>query len=140
VSLQYYPIDRYGTKDNGNVVNITDKDGNVIISDKDIVSCESGTVTPKSDKGGTTAVMIYYLRIGITDEARQRYKEATKKISEYPDGENYLNVTVSGLNVNKSVIYSEMDTNTVSLSSSAGGGIFYFHTKHIIDNFVLQRS
>ena len=140
VSLQYYPIDRYGTKDNGNVVNITDKDGNVIISDKDIVCCESGTVTPKSDKGGTTAVMIYYLRIGITDEARQRYKEATKKISEYPDGENYLNVTVSGLNVNKSVIYAEMDTNTVSLSSSAGGGIFYFHTKHIIDNFVLQRS
>jgi len=31
-----------------------------------------------------------------------------------------------------------MDTNTISLSSSLGGGIFYFHIKQIIDNFVLQ--
>ena len=137
VFVQYYPVDRYGGKDNGNVVNITDKDGNVIISDKDIVSCESGATTPKSDKGGTVAVMTYYLQIGITDEARQRFKAATKKISEYPDGENYLNVTVSGLDVNKSVIYAEMDTNTISLSSALGGGMFYFHIKQIIDKFVL---
>jgi len=34
-------------------------------------------------------VMTYYLQIGITDEARERYKEATKKISEYPDFEKY---------------------------------------------------
>jgi len=136
VFVQFYPVDRYGTKDNGNVVNITDKDGNVIISDKDIVSCESGIAPPPD--GPSVAVISYYLKIGITDEARQRYKEATKKISEYPDGENYLNVTVSGLNVNKSAIYAEMDTNTISLSSSLGGGIFYFHIKQIIDNFVLQ--
>ena len=138
VSLKYYSIDRYGTKVNGNIVNITDKDGNVIISDKDIVSCESGSHSISAENGPAPAVMVNYLSIGITDEARQRFKEATKKISEYPDGENYLNVTVSGVNVNKSVIYAEMDTNTISLSSSVGGEMFYFHTKRIIDNFVLQ--
>ena len=140
VFVQYYSVDRYGTKDNGNIVNITDKDGNVIISDKDIVSCESGSHSISAENGPTPAVMVNYLSIGITDEARQRFKEATKKISEYPDGENYLNITVSGVNVNKSVIYAEMDTNTISLSSSAGGEMFYFHIKRIIDNFVLQGS
>lgn len=136
VFVQYYPIDRYGSMDNGSVVNITDKDGNVLISDKDIVSCESGVVSPQSDKGGTTAVISYYLQIGITDEARKRFKEATMKISEYPNGENYLNVTVSGLKVNTSFIYSEMDTNIISLSSTTGGGIFYNYVKQLIDRVI----
>ena len=137
VFVQYYPVDRYGSMDNGSVVNITDKDGNVLISDKDIVSCESGAVSSQPDKGGTTAVMVYYLQIGITDEARERFKEATKKISEYPNGENYLNVTVSGLHVNTSYIYSEMDTHTISLSSSAGGSVFYNYIERLINRVVL---
>ena len=140
VFVQYYPVDRYGSMDNGSVVNITDKDGNVLISDKDIVSCESGVVSPQSDKGGTTAVISYYLQIGITDEARERFKEATMKISEYPNGENYLNVTVSGLNVNTSFIYSEMDTNTISFSSSTGGGIFYNYIEQLIDRVIFLNN
>jgi len=140
VSLQYYPIDRYGTKDNGNVVNITDKDGNVIISDKDILSCETGGRVSESEiETDVPAVTDSYMRIGITDEARQRLKEATRKISGYSNGENYLSVTVSGLNVSKSHIYTEMDTDTINLSTSLGGGMFYFHIKQVIDKFVLAK-
>jgi len=138
VFVQYYPVDRYGSMDNGSIVNITDKDGNVLISDKDIISCESGVASPTDN--ASAAVISYYLQIGITDEARQCFKEATKKISKYPDGENYLNVTVSGLNVNTSYIHSEMDTNTIRFSSSTGGGIFYNYIEQLIGRVIFLNN
>lgn len=103
---------------NRSVLKIMDKDNNYIITDEDIVSCEVVQHTPTSDVGAAPAVLTPALKLIITDQARSDFKEATKRISEDPNGECYVKVSVDGIEVSKPTVMAEMDTNEIIITGS----------------------
>ena len=103
---------------NRSVLKIMDKDNNKIITDEDIVSCKVRWL-PRPEDGPTAGVVTgVALELKITEKARLDFKEATKKISEYPAGENYVKVLVDGEEVSKPTVAAEIDSDEILVSSS----------------------
>jgi len=93
-------------------VNFIDYQGLVYLTRADISAA-------KEDYGSldNTETMRYYISVDLTKEGYQKFIEATKKIASYPQGSNYLEVTVDGESISKPYIssdYSETGINTYS--------------------------
>ncbi len=101
---------------NRSVLKIMDKDNNYIITDEDIVSCEVVWLPDGERLAGNVSGVA--LKLKISEKARADFKEATKRISEYPDGENYLRVIVDGTEVSKPAVMAEIDSDEIQISSS----------------------
>ena len=103
---------------NRSVLKIMDKDNNYIITDEDIVSCEVRWL-PRPEDGPSAAVVTgIALELKITEKARADFKEATKRISEDSDGENYIRVIVDGVEISKPTVAAEIDSDEILVSSS----------------------
>ena len=103
---------------NRSILKIMDKDHNHIITDGDVVSCEVKWL-PCPEDGPTVAVVRgVALELKITEKARADFKEATKRISEDPNGENYLKVIIDGIEVSKPTVAAEIDSDEILVSSS----------------------
>lgn len=103
---------------NRSVLKIMDKDNNYIITDEDIVSC-AVRWKPRPEDGPTAGVVTgVALELKITENARADFREATKKISEYPNNENYIKVIVDGIEVSKPTVAAEIDSDEILISSS----------------------
>lgn len=103
---------------NRSILKIMDKDNNYIITDEDVVSCEVRWL-PRPEDGPTGAVVRgVALELKITEKARADFKEATKKISEDPNGENFIRVIVDGIEVSKPTVAAEIDSDKILISSS----------------------
>lgn len=107
------------------VLKIMDKDNNYIITDEDIVSCKVVWL-PRSEDGPSAAVVTgIALELKLTEKARADFKEATKRISEDPNGENYIRVIVDGVEISKPTVAAEIDSDEILVSSS---NIGYYET------------
>ena len=103
---------------NRSILKITDKDNNYIITDGDVLSCEVRWLPRPEDGPSAGVVSAVALELKITDEARADFKEATKRISEYPDGENYFKCIVDGVVVSTPMVATQMDTNEILISAA----------------------
>ena len=101
---------------NRSILKIMDKDNNYIITDEDIVSCEVVWL-PDGERvvGNVTGVA---LKLKISEKARADFKDATKRISEDPNGENYIKIIVDGIEVSKPTVAAEIDSDEILVSSS----------------------
>ena len=103
---------------NRSILKIMDKDNNYIITDEDIVSCEVRWL-PRSEDGPAAGIVTgVALELKITEKARADFKEATKRISEDPNGENYLKVIIDGIEVSKPTVAAEIDSDEILVSGS----------------------
>jgi len=103
---------------NRSVLKIMDKDNNYIITDEDIVSCKA-VWKPRPEDGPSAGVVTgVALELKITEKARADFKEATKRISEDPNGENYIRVIVDGVEISKPTVAAEIDSDEILVSSS----------------------
>jgi len=101
---------------NRSILKIMDKDNNYIITDGDIVSCEVVWLPDGERLAGNVSGVA--LKLKISEKARADFKEATKKISGYPNNENYIKVIVDGIEVSKPTVVAEIDSDEVLISSS----------------------
>ena len=103
---------------NRSVLKIMDKDNNYIITDEDIVSCKV-VWKPRPEDGPSGGVVTgVALELKLTEKARADFKEATKRISEDPNGENYIKVIVDGVEISKPTVATEIDSDEILVSSS----------------------
>ena len=58
------------------------------------------------------------LQLTITEKARSDFKEATKRISEYPNGENYVKIIVEGVEISRPSVVAEIDSNMILITGS----------------------
>ena len=103
---------------NRSVLKIIDKDNNYIITDEDIVSCKVSWLPRPEDGPSAGVVTGVALELKLTEKARADFKEATKRISEDPNGENYIRVIVDGVEISKPTVSSEIDSDEILVSSS----------------------
>lgn len=103
---------------NRSVLKIMDKDNNYIITDEDILSCKVRWLPRPEDGPAAGNVTGVALELKITEKARADFREATKKISEYPNNENYIKVIVDGIEVSKPTVAAEIDSDEILISSS----------------------
>lgn len=93
-------------------VNFIDYQGFVYLTRSDISSA-------KEDYGSldNTEKSRYYISVELTDAGYEKFKAATKKIASYPQGSNYLEVTVDGETISRPYIdsqYADTGINTYS--------------------------
>ena len=98
------------------VLKLVDKDGNIILTEKDIAWCEGYTYNPQGPSGGALGQSIKFY---IVDEAIADFTEATKRISEYPSGENFISVLLDDIVIHNAPLYKELDSGYFVIS---GGG------------------
>ncbi len=103
---------------NRSVLKIMDKDNNYIITDEDIVSCKVRWLPRPEDGPAAGNVTGVALELKITEKARADFKEATERISEEPNGENYVRVIVDGVEISKPTVAAEIDSDEILISSS----------------------
>ncbi len=102
---------------NRSVLKIMDKDNNYIITDGDVLSCEVKWMPRPEDGPSAGIVTAVALELKITEKARKDFKEATKRISEYPYGENYVKVFVDGVEISKPTVSAEIDSDEILITS-----------------------
>ena len=98
------------------VLKLVDKDGNILLTEKDIAWCEGYTYNPQGPSGGALGQSIKFY---IVDEAIADFTEATKRISEYPSGENFISVLLDDIVIHNAPLYKELDSGYFVIS---GGG------------------
>lgn len=103
---------------NRSVLKIMDKDNNYIITDEDIVSCEVRWLPRPEDGPAVGVVTGIALELKITEKARADFKEATKRISEDPNGECYVKVLVDGIEISRPIVAAEIDSDEILVSGS----------------------
>lgn len=96
------------------VLKLVDKDGNIILTEKDVIECRRYEFSPQ---GTGPAVMVQAIDTYITDEGNEKLKTATNKIAEYLPGENYISVLIDGEEVYKMNVYDEIDSNVFRIGS-----------------------
>ncbi len=105
---------------NRSLVKIIDKDNNYIITDEDIIAC-AAKFYPRPEDGPSAAVVQgVVLELKITDKARQDLKEATNKISAYPDGENFIKCLIDGAEVSAQTVRKEIDSDEILINGTLG--------------------
>ena len=98
------------------ILKLVDKDGNILLTEKDIAWCEGYTYNPQGPSGGALGQSIKFY---IVDEAIADFTEATKRISEYPSGENFISVLLDDVVIHNAPLYKELDSGYFAIS---GGG------------------
>jgi len=96
------------------VLKLVDKDGNIILTEKDVIECRRYEFSPQ---GSGPAVMVQAIDVYITDEGRKNLKMATKKIAKYSTDENYISVLIDDEEVYKMSVYDELDSNVFRIGS-----------------------
>lgn len=96
------------------VLKLVDKDGNIILTEKDVIECRRYEFSPQ---GSGPAVMVQAIDVYITDEGRENLKMATKKIAKYSTDENYISVLIDDEEVYKMSVYDELDSNVFRIGS-----------------------
>lgn len=99
------PTDIMVSSDAEFVLKVIDKDGNVILNDNDILSCNA--MNRKITEYGE---LEWYLELMLSEEGRNKFKEATKRVSEYPAGENYLAFLVNDQVITNPAVMAEIDS------------------------------
>lgn len=96
----------YNVFKNNSVLKFVDKDGNIILTQNDIVSCNTAynEIIPGTGEE-------WYVEIILTSEAREKFKKATKYISKY--AENYISVIVDNSVVSEPRVMEEIDSESV---------------------------
>ncbi|MBE5938728.1 MAG: copper amine oxidase N-terminal domain-containing protein [Lachnospiraceae bacterium] len=105
---------------NRSVLKIMDKDNNYIITDEDIESCEVRWMPRPEDGPSAGVVTGIALELKLTEKARANFKEATKRISEDPNGECYVKVLVEGIEIARPTVAGEIDSDEILVSGSNG--------------------
>ena len=98
------------------ILKLIDKDGNILLTEKDIAWCEGYTYNPQGPSGGALGQSIKFY---IVVEAIADFTEATKRISEYPSGENFISVLLDDVVIHNAPLYKELDSGYFAIS---GGG------------------
>lgn len=86
------------------VILFCDKDGNIILEAADIISC-----TQEYEKLSEYGEKEHYLLLKFTDEAQEKFREATKRISRYSNGENYIEILIRGEAISRPQVVEEID-------------------------------
>jgi len=102
------------------VLKVIDKDGNIILNNNDILSCEVRWMPRPEDGPSAGVVTGIALELKLTEKARANFKEATKRISEDPNGECYVKVLVDGIEIARPTVAGEIDTDEILVSGSNG--------------------
>lgn len=102
---------------NRSVLKIMDKDNQYIITDEDVLSCYVVRHKPLIDSP-ISSESLPDLQLTITEKARSDFKEATKRISEYPNGENYVKIIVEGVEISRPSVVAEIDSNMILITGS----------------------
>lgn len=102
----------YGSKEqvNGNIT-FTDSEGNVILDNNDIVKAEA-----KQGTLGSGQQEEYYIELTFTGEGKIKFAEATNRIANEIDGENYIAICVNGENISAPRVQAEIDSDTCIIS------------------------
>lgn len=96
------------------VLNLVDKDNNILLTEKDLAWCEGYTYNPQGTGGGALGQVIKFY---ITDEAITEFIESTKRISEYPSGDNFITVLIDDEIIHKASLHKEIDSDCFVISS-----------------------
>ena len=102
------------------VLKVIDKDGNIILNNNDILSCEVRWMPRPEDGPSAGVVTGIALELKLTEKARANFKEATKRISEDPNGECYVKVLVDGIEIARPTVAGEIDSDEILVSGSNG--------------------
>ena len=100
-----------------NIFELADKDGNVILTENDVMELKSYSL---SDGEQNKAIEIY-----ITEAGREKLKEATRKISEYPDGGNFVVIHIDGKEEFRMNLYTELDSDSFVITGSETAKVSY---------------
>ncbi|MBO5452408.1 MAG: S-layer homology domain-containing protein [Clostridia bacterium] len=98
----------YNAFNNSSAFKILDKEGNVVITADDLVSCDV-------KRGETSAGNEeWYVELVFNDEAREKFRRVTKIVSEYD--KSYLSVMVGDSIISSPHVPYEMDSDTVMIA------------------------
>ncbi len=89
-----------------------DKDGNVILTGgEDVKSAQSAYdyIDEAGNKG-------YMVKLELTDAGRKKFADASEKISTYPQGENYIAITLDGAMVSAPSVSQRIDSNSCQIT------------------------
>ncbi len=100
-----------------NVFELADKDGNVILTENDVEDLKSYSL---SDGEQNKSV-----EICITEAGREKLKEATRKISQYPDGGNFVVIHIDGKEEFRMNLHTELDSDSFVISGSETPKVSY---------------
>jgi len=114
VRAYYYPLELicvYGEPEqvfvNEDILKLTDSKGETIITNNSIVSAEY----LKDENRQEWVVMLT-----LTDQGREKFSRATKRISAYADGENYIAVYLKDVLISAPRVSDEIVTSTVLIT------------------------
>ena len=91
-----------------------DKDGNVILTGGQDVK-EAQSAYEAIDETGRKG---YIVKLELTDEGRKKFADATAKVSTYPEGENYIAITLDGNVVSAPSVDQPIDSASCVISGN----------------------
>ncbi|MBE7053818.1 MAG: hypothetical protein E7391_06045 [Ruminococcaceae bacterium] len=103
-------------------VEFKDKDDNVIIDSNDV--CDA---LPQLDHLSEYNDASYYISLTLTDEGRKKFADATEKISQYENGENYISICIDGQVVSVPSVLERIDSSQCHIT----GGFDYISARNL---------
>jgi preprotein translocase subunit SecD len=98
----------YNAVENTCILKFVDKDGNVILTKDDIVSCDTVYGEIFTNEPETWCIEFF-----LTTDGREKLKKATKIISGYFSGDNYLAIVYENSIISKPHVMEEIDSESV---------------------------
>lgn len=94
-------------------VQFKDKDGNVLLTEDDILSCEvkCESIFENDDSS-------WFVELSFSREGQEKFKSATAVISKYMPGENYISITLNGSIISQPIVADMIDSDIVIISGN----------------------
>lgn len=105
---------QYGADLNEHSIQFRDYEDNVILDANDILSCSAKYEVLNSSSGKEE----YFLEIKLNDQGREKFKNATKRISQLSGEYNYMAIFVLNDCISMPRVMSEIDSDTVIVTGS----------------------
>lgn len=105
---------RYGRDKNEHSIQFMDHESNVILDANDILSCEAKHEI-LNDLSGEEE---YFLEIKLKDSGREKFRNATKRISELEPENRYISILVMNSCISAPRVSAEIDSDTVIITGA----------------------
>ena len=109
----------------GSLIKVTDKNGNIILDERDITSCNKVNKHTSTDDG-------WSIEIILTNEGREKLKKATKHIVQYA---GYMLIVFDNTVVSSPSVMTEIDCESVIVT-----GIYTEEIKNAINKVVVLEN
>lgn len=100
-------------KKSNSMLKFIDKDDNIIITEYDVVSCDV-----KYEKLQENGPKEWYVEITLTSDAQETFKNATKQISGYADGDNFIAILFHDVVISVPRVMEEINADTILITGA----------------------